>query len=128
MRRSGLLGLVAAMAVLVAVTVGCSSDDRSGPLVVSDPTATEFDYDYLIPAGTGEQYDAGEFIEILPAELEVSVGEVLRIVNEDERDHLVGPFFVGAGETLTQRFSTAGEFEGLCTVHPSGQFILTVNA
>ena len=128
MRRGGVLSFVAAVTVLAAVTVACSSDDRSGPLVVSDPTATDFDYDYLIPAGTGERYDAGEFIEILPAELEVAVGEVLRIVNEDERDHLVGPFFVGAGETLTQRFSTAGEFEGLCTVHPSGQFILTVNA
>lgn len=128
MRKSGLLSLTIAVIVMIAVTVGCSSDERSGPLVVADPTATDFDYDYLIPAGTGEKYDAGEFIEILPAELEVTVGEVLRIVNEDERDHLVGPFFVGAGETLTQRFSTAGEFEGLCTVHPSGQFILTVNA
>ena len=42
-------------------------------------------------------------------------------------DHHIGPFFVGAGETLVQRFSAAGEFEGLCTVHPSGEFILTVN-
>jgi len=115
-----------ALVLLAIVAGGCGSDERSGPLVVADPGATEFDYDYLIPAGTGERYDAGEFIEILPAELETSVGEILRIVNEDDRDHLVGPFYVGAGETLTQRFSTPGEFEGLCTVHPSGQFILTV--
>ena len=128
MDRSWMIRLGAIAIALALFAVGCSSDDRSGPLVVEDPAATNFDYDYLIPAGTGERYDAGEFIEILPAELEVSVGEVLRIVNEDERDHLVGPFFVGAGETLTQRFSTAGEFEGLCTVHPSGQFILIVNA
>jgi len=128
MDRSWLVRLGAIAIALALFAVGCSSDDRAGPLVVADPGATEFDYDYLIPPGTGERYDAGEFIEILPAELEVSVGEVLRIVNEDERDHLVGPFFVGAGETLTQRFSTAGEFEGLCTVHPSGQFILIVNA
>ena len=114
------------LVLLALVAGGCGSDERSGPLVVADPGATEFDYDYLIPAGTGERYDAGEFIEILPAELETSVGEILRIVNEDDRDHLVGPFYVGAGETLTQRFSTPGEFEGLCTVHPSGQFILTV--
>ncbi len=113
--------------VLVALVIGaCSSDERSGPLVVADPNAAEFTYDYLIPAGTGDRFDAGEFIEILPAELEASVGEVLRIVNEDDRDHLVGPFFVGAGETLTQRFSSPGEFEGLCTVHPSGQFVLHV--
>ena len=96
--------------------------------MVADPSATQFDFDYLIPAGTGERFDAGEFIEILPRELEVSVGEVLRIVNEDDRDHLVGPFFVGAHEVLTQRFSTSGEFNGICTVHPSGQFTLVVNA
>ncbi len=121
-RRSALI----AATVLTLVVAACG-EERQGALVVPDESATEFDYDYFIPVGTGERFDAGELIEILPAELEVSVGEVLRIVNEDDRDHLVGPFFVGAGETLTQRFSTAGEFEGICTVHPSGQFVLTVN-
>ena len=120
--------LSAIVVALVLVTAACSSDSRSGPLVVDDAIATEFDFDYLIPAGTGLRFDAGEVIEILPGELTVSVGQVLRIVNEDDRDHLVGPFFVGAGETLTQRFSTPGNFQGLCTVHTSGQFVLTVNA
>ena len=127
MRSTRTSGLVVVAVGFVLLISACSSDDRSGALVVADPSATEFDYDYLIPFGTGELFDSGEFIEILPAELEVTVGEVLRIVNEDERDHLVGPFYVGAGETLTQRFSTSGEFEGLCTVHPSGQFVLVVN-
>jgi len=120
--------VAAVVVVLVLITAACSSDSRSGALVVADPSATEFDFDYLIPAGTGLRFDAGEVIEILPGELEVSVGQVLRIVNDDDRDHLVGPFFVGAGETLTQRFSTPGQAQGLCTVHPSGQFVLTVNA
>lgn len=123
MRRTG-HALIVALSLVVAA---CGSDDRDGALVVADPDATTFQYDYFIPEGTGDRFDAGEIIEILPAELEVAVGEVLRIVNEDDRDHLVGPFFVGAGETLTQRFSTPGEFEGLCTVHPSGQFVLVVN-
>lgn len=111
--------------VLAFALAGCASD-RSGALVVEEPAADRVDYDYLIPAGTGERYDAGEAIEILPAELDVSVGEVMRIVNEDDRNHLVGPFFVAAGEVLTQRFSTTGHWEGLCTVHPSGRFALTV--
>ena len=105
-----------------------SSSPTSGPLVVPDATADAYDYDYDIPPGTGDRFDRGEVIEIIPAELEVNVGEVLRIVNRDDRDHLIGPFFVGAGETLVQRFSSPGEFEGLCTVHPSGEFILKVNA
>jgi len=119
--------LLSILIVALGLMASACSSGGDGALVVPDADATEFEYDYLIPEGTGERFDAGEPIEILPAELEVSVGEVLRIVNEDDRDHLVGPFFVGAGETLTQRFSTAGEFEGLCTVHPSGQFVLIVN-
>lgn len=58
--------------------------------------------------------------------MEVRVGEVIRIENQDDRGHLVGPFFIGANETLTQRFSSEGTFQGSCTVHPSGQITLTV--
>lgn len=121
--RSALLA-----ALLALVVVSCGGDSRNGALVVPDADADTFDYDYDIPPGTGERYDKGELIEIVPASLQVKVGEVLRIVNRDDRDHLVGPFFVGAGETLVQRFASPGEFEGLCTVHPSGSFVLTVTS
>ena len=120
-RRLGLL-----VGVLALVAAACGGGGRDGALVVPDPTATSADYEYVIPAGTGARFDAGEVVDILPGEMVVKVGEVLRIVNEDDRNHLIGPFFVGAGETLTQRFSTAGEFTGVCTVHPSGQFVLEV--
>lgn len=81
----------------------------------------------MIPAGAGEALDAGKPLEILPGELVVTVGETIRVVNEDDRGHNVGPFFVGAGETLSQRFSSPGEFVGVCTVHPSGELVLVVN-
>ena len=84
------------------------------------------DYSFTIPVGAGEAIDRGEPLDILPGELQVSMGEVLELVNLDDRGHLVGPFFVGAGETLRQRFSTPGDYEGICSVHPSGEFILTV--
>ncbi|HEX5631544.1 MAG TPA: hypothetical protein VFY15_07780 [Acidimicrobiia bacterium] len=113
--------------VLFLLVAACGGDaDRDGALVVEDPNAMEVDYEYTIPLGTGERFDAGEVVEILPGEMTVRVGEVMRIVNQDDRQHLIGPFFVGAGETLTQRFASAGEFTGLCTVHPSGEFVLTV--
>lgn len=110
-----------------AVAVGCG-DDGSQPrteAVTVDEAAT---LEYVIPVGAGEALDAGTPLEILPAELEVNVGDTIRIENQDDRGHTVGPFFVGANETLTQRFSTPGEFEGVCTVHPSGQLVLVVNA
>lgn len=118
---------VAIVAVFGGALVGCG-DDNSQPqteAVAGEQVAT---LDYVIPAGAGEALDAGTPLEILPAELEVDVGDTIRIENQDDRGHTVGPFFVGANETLTQRFSTPGEFEGVCTVHPSGQLVLTVNA
>lgn len=91
------------------------SDDGAAPTLA-----------YTIPLGAGEAYDAGTPLEILPADLQVRVGDVIEIVNEDERGHLVGPFYVGAGETLRQRFNAPGEFIGECTVHPSGEIVVTV--
>ena len=120
-----------AVAVLVLSTLSllaaCGDDDAAAPgiaPVAADEPAT---YEYVIPAGAGEALDAGEPLEILPAELVVTVGETIRVVNEDDRGHNVGPFFVGAHETLSQRFSSPGEFVGVCTVHPSGELVLIVN-
>ena len=118
--------LTVAALLLISLVSACGDDDRDGALVVDDPTAMAVDYEYVIPLGTGARFDAGEDVEILPGEMTVRVGEVMRIINQDDRNHLIGPFFVGAGETLTQRFASAGEFTGVCTVHPSGEFILTV--
>jgi len=121
--------LVAAVALIVAGTLvaGCSGSDRSGALVEEDITAAVFDYDYLIPAGTADRIAAGEPVNILPAQLEVTIGEVIRIVNEDDEGHFVGIFYVGAGETVTQRFVAEGEFVGTCSVHPSGELTLNVS-
>ena len=83
-------------------------------------------YEYVIPAGAGEALDAGEPLTVLPGSLTTTVGETIVIVNDDVRGHSVGPWFVGAGETLRQEFTTAGTFEGVCTVHPSGEFVLEV--
>ena len=109
-------------ASLVVVATGCGR--------VGDPTTEQSDapadYAFSIPVGAGEALDRGEPLEILPAELEVTVGETLEIVNHDDRGHLVGPFFVGAGETLRQRFASPGVFSGICTVHPSGEIELVV--
>ena len=103
---------------------GCS--EGRGALVVDDPDAPSADYEYLIPDGTAERITAGETVEILPAQLTVTVGEVIRIVNQDSAGHFVGIFYVGPGETVTQRFASPGTFSGLCTIHPSGQISLTV--
>ena len=118
---------VLAAACTVGVIAGCA-DDASQPATVAVSIAEAATFEYVIPAGAGEALDAGTPLEILPAELQVNVGDTIRIENQDDRGHTVGPFFVGANETLTQRFSAPGEFEGVCTVHPSGELVLIVNA
>ncbi len=122
-RRSAAVAVAVALAMAAA---GCGGSGRSGALVESEIDSVTADYLYTIPPGTGAIFDSGGTVDILPQELTVHVGEVMRIVNEDDRNHLIGPFYVGAGETLTQRFASPGEYSGLCTVHPSGQFVLKV--
>ncbi len=120
--------LITTLGILALVVFGACSGDRNDALVVDDPGVSQADYDYLIPEGTGERIRAGEDVEILPAELDVNVGETIRIVNEDNEGHFVGIFYVGAGETVTQRFSSPGEYTGQCTIHPSGKLSLRIHS
>jgi len=115
------------VALLGGALVGCG-DDTSQPATEAVRNSETATLEYVIPFGAGEALDAGTPLEILPAELEMNVGDTIRIENQDDRLHTVGPFLVGTNETLTLRFSTPGEFEGVCTVHPSGQLVLIVNA
>lgn len=107
-----------------------NGDDDAAPAVqIADADAdAEFAWDFVIPAGTADRIAAGEDIEIIPTELVVHVGDAIRIVNQDTANHVVGVFYVAAGETLTQRFQSEGELEGSCSVHPSGAFTLRVEA
>ncbi|MGA9278480.1 cupredoxin domain-containing protein, partial [Ilumatobacter sp.] len=99
-----------------------------GPGFGFESGAAAATYEFTIPAGAGEALDAGEPLEILPATLDVNVGETIEIVNLDDRGHNVGPWFVGADETIRQEFTSPGSFEGVCTVHPSGELVLNVSA
>lgn len=116
---------LAVVLIVGVLAVACGSDEPAG-LFANDESADAPTYTYVIPAGSGEAIDRGESLDILPQELNVKVGEVIELINEDDRGHLVGPFFVGKGETVRQRFSAPGTFIGDCTVHQSGQIVLTV--
>lgn len=70
-----------------------------------------------VPPGTGERIDAGEDLELIPQRLELSVGDTLVIVNDDDRTHVVGPYGVPAGQELRTRFTEPGTYYGACTLH-----------
>lgn len=120
----GRLPLLLAASLLLSLT-GCGDDGDGGFRTDAAVTGTP-DFAYVIPEGAGEAFDAGQPLEVLPARLEATVGDVIEIRNDDRRGHLIGPFYVGAEETLRQRFATRGEFIGNCTVHPSGEIVVVV--
>ena len=123
MRRIPITALVT---VLIVAVTACGGEPEAGQRANDGEPQGPADYAYVIPEGAGEALDRGEPLEILPAELTVEVGQLIEIVNEDDRGHLLGPFYVGAGETLRQRFTSEGSFIGVCTVHPGGELVLTV--
>lgn len=83
-------------------------------------------FTYTVPAGTGARQDAGEVIEIMPTQLDLSVGDHLVIVNQDDRVQTVGLFTVRPGETLDTPFPKPGVFKGACTMSADGQIVITV--
>lgn len=125
------LAVLFPVVIVAALLIGRMMRPDSGTTgvqIASVGDATEFQYDYVIPAGTADRIADGTEVEIVPRELVVEVGEAIRIVNDDDEGHVVGVFFVGAGETLTQQFTAPGELSGQCSVHPSGEFTLLVTA
>jgi len=125
LNRTTVRELVLATSILLTVA-GCSPDSSSFEQIDA-ATSVAADYEFVIPVGAGLALDAGTPLEILPATFDARVGQTIQIINEDDRGHLVGPWFVGAEETLRQTFKSPGEFIGDCTVHPSGQIAVTVS-
>lgn len=111
------------MAIVAAVVLllgACGGDDAT--------TGEEPTFSYVIPAGAAYDIENGKPLDILPGELNARLNETIQIVNNDDQAHLLGPWFVGAGETLRQRFTELGVFDGECSVHPSGEFTVIVEA
>lgn len=110
---------VLSMSALAIAGTACASSDDAGP---EQPT-----FNYVIPAGAGDRIDEGETLDILPAAIVADLNETIQIVNNDDERHVLGPWSVGPGETLRQRFNVPGVFAGDCSVHESGEFTVTVN-
>ena len=117
----------AAAACLVAFLLVACGEDRKGEIGTNQLSGADAaTYEYVVPFGTGNRLDGGEIIELMPAELNVKVGESIRIRNQDIRDYMIGPFFVTAGQILAMEFTHPGELSGVCVVGAGGSFVITV--
>jgi hypothetical protein len=86
------------------------------------------EYRIVIPEGTGELIEQGEDPGIIPQKIELVLGEkdVLVIENQDTIGHRISDFWIGAGETLRQKFKQEAIYQGECTVHESAQIEIIV--
>jgi hypothetical protein len=121
-----------ALVALVALGLGglalvvARSQDNAPRYEVSRAGDAEHDYDFVIPQGTWERIMRKERVEILPARLEVRVGESIRIRNLDSHGVTAGIFYVGPQETVRMVFTSPGELSGMCQIHPDGKFTISV--
>lgn len=81
---------------------------------------------FVVDPGTGERLDAGEVVELMPAEVRLDVGDTIVIRNDDDRDHVVGPYFVRSGETLQQTYTRAQVLVGECQLSGEGELRVVV--
>lgn len=123
-RLSGARVVVGALLVVLGALTTACGNGQAGIKVESAGRPAE--YDYVIPPGSVQAAKAGKALTIVPQHLKVKVGERIRIRNQDSLGASVGVFYVGAGETVSMRFTKKGELSGACTIHPSGKFTITV--
>jgi hypothetical protein len=83
-------------------------------------------YRFTIPLGTAKQLAAGANISLFPERLVITKGDIIDLVNHDNQNDEVGPFFVPAFGELRQSVNQPGTYSGVCTLHRSGRVVIVV--
>lgn len=127
---------IAVTAVLLAslgmLTAACSGNDESASTSTERPQwkplteDEEATFEYVIPYGTGVSIENGQTVDLMPARLDAKVGDSIRIINKDYRNHEVGPFYVRANQTLAMRFTNPGTLIGDCAINDEGEVVIVV--
>jgi hypothetical protein len=115
MRRT--VGLVVLPVLLVVGLLGLAACGGDGSDTV----------EVVVPAGTQDRLDAGEDVVVMPERLELDVGDVLLIRNEDDVEQSVGPYTVAAGQEARFEFGVAGTYEGYCPLSEGDRYEIVVS-
>ncbi len=82
---------------------------------------------YVIPAGTADRVKAGLPVDdVLPQQIDTTVGRSLVVVNEDAENHVFGPFVLAPGQEWVRQFAAAGDYSVACSVYPATGFNIAV--
>ena len=118
MRRSGPLIL------LVTGALAAASWAAFAP--VSSPSRQEI---FRIPNGTWARRMSGDKVEILPAQIRLTLGvrDILVLKNDDTVPQIFGPTLMMPGQSFELPFSVASSYQFACTAHVSGQMTIVVD-
>lgn len=83
---------------------------------------------FEIPKGTWARRMAGSRVEILPAELHLTLGvrDILVLHNLDDVPQQFGPILLMPGQTFRLPFAMPASYQFACTAHLSGQMSIVV--
>jgi hypothetical protein len=122
------LAVVLMVGIAVAIVVAMQDTAPSRASYEVAAVSDGADYEVVIPPGTAALAAGGQNVEFFPEGFTMKVGETLRIRNIDNASATLGPFVIGPGETLTQRFTQPGEIEGYCSFTEDERTFFTVVA
>jgi hypothetical protein len=90
--------------------------------------ATSSDQLFEIPQGTWARRMAGDKVEILPAEIRLTLGvrDVLLLKNSDTVPQQFGPTLIMPGQSFRLPFERAASYQFACSAHASGQMSIIV--
>lgn len=83
---------------------------------------------FKIPKGTWARRMAGNKVEILPSEIDLTLGvrDVLVLENHDDVPQIFGPTLMMPGQNFRLPFAQASTYTFACTAHASGQMTIIV--
>jgi len=83
---------------------------------------------YVIPKGTWARRMAGENLQVLPAEIHLTLGvkDILVLRNDDDVPQLFGPVLIMPGQSFQLPFSRASMYQFVCSLHVSGRLDVIV--
>ena len=73
----------------------------------------------IIPEGTSDRVEKGEFVPTIPTEFTFVIGDTLEVHNQDNVPHELGPLFIPVGTSASLRIEDANKYALGCTFQPS---------
>jgi amicyanin len=143
-----LISVLLLITCLLIFTCGCSEvppaqptvSPTSVPVTPSPIITTSLPTPVITPSRTASVSDNTINItknKFDPATMTVKVNSTVRWVNTDDHPHNIefkdkafstSTYLLGAGQSFSQRFLRAGTYDYACTIHPSMQGTITVEA